>query len=152
MKRSEYKIGIISDTHGVLPPDVHDLFDGVDQIVHAGDIGGRHVLEELEMIAPVVAVCGNTDAGSLRRRFKERIEFSLGGYNFLVSHFPLYFGNDAAPTIRISGHTHKPLILERAGSMLINPGSAAFPRGEYNASVALLSLSRSGAEARIIYI
>jgi len=153
MNHPEYKIGIISDTHGVFPPDVYDLFKGVDKIIHAGDIGGEDVLTELETIAPVIAVYGNTDTGALRRRLKERIGFSLGGYDIIVVHFPLYFGDETAPpTIRISGHTHKPLILERAGSMLINPGSAAFPRGEYNSSVAVLSLSQTEANARIIYI
>lgn len=152
MIKSEFKVGIISDTHGVLPPGVHNLFDGVDQIVHAGDIGDEDILAELEALAPVVAVYGNTDIGLLRRRLMERAEFSLDGYNIIVAHLPLFFGTETAPTIRISGHTHKPLILQRGDSMLINPGSAAFPRGEYNSSVALLSLSPTGATARIIYI
>ena len=72
MKKSEFTLGIISDTHGVLSPEVHNLFAGVDQIIHAGDIGGEDILFELETIAPVVAVYGNTDTGALRRRLTER--------------------------------------------------------------------------------
>ena len=148
---TEHKIGIISDTHGVLPYKVHQVFEGVDRIIHAGDIGAQDIIIELETIAPVAAVFGNTDGQALCRKTAERLEFSLGGYDFIVTHFPLYFGDDKNPTIRISGHTHKPLILERDGSMLINPGSAAFPRGEYKPSVVVLDLSTQGAHAEIVY-
>lgn len=152
MTVKEHKIGIISDTHGVLPYKVHEVFDGVDQIIHAGDIGYEDIITELETIAPVTAVFGNTDRQAIRKKTKERLDFSINGFDFIVTHFPLYFGDDEHPTIRISGHTHRPLNLKRRGSMLINPGSAVFPRGEYNPSVALLTLTDSDAHAEIVYI
>ena len=152
MSVTEHKIGIISDTHSVLPYTVHEVFKGVDQIIHAGDIGAEDIIIELETIAPVSAVFGNTDGQSLRRKINERLDFSIGQFDLIVVHFPLFFGDETKPTIRISGHTHKPLIIERNGSMLINPGSAAFPRGEYNSSVAVLEISEQNAKAEIIFI
>ncbi len=151
MTGGQHKIGIISDTHGVLPGEVHQLFKDVDQIIHAGDIGHEDILIELQTLAPVAAVYGNVDRQPLRAKTRERFEFSMGDYKIIVAHFPLYFGDEKTPTIRISGHTHKPLVLQRRGSLLINPGSAAFPRGEYKPSVALLTIAEAGARAEIVY-
>jgi len=146
------KIGIISDTHGVLPFVVHKLFEEVDQIIHAGDIGGEDILIELRTIAPVAAVFGNTDGQALQRKLNERLEFSVGGVDIIVAHHPLYFSEDTKPTIRISGHTHRPLALERKGSWLINPGSAAFPRGEVKPSIAILNIKGGKASVEIVYL
>ena len=83
-----HTIGIISDTHGVLPKEVFDLFADVDQIIHAGDIGSEDILIELGVLAPVVAVRGNMDRGHLASRLDERLEFHLYGFDFIVTHVP----------------------------------------------------------------
>ncbi len=151
MRNKQHKIGIISDTHGVLPGRVYDIFADVERIIHAGDVGHESVLSELQSIAPVAAVYGNVDGRELRARMKERLEFSIDGFGIIVTHYPLYFGEDDESSIRISGHTHRPLLLQRGGSWLINPGSACFPRGEYKPSVALLTLADAEAQAKIVY-
>lgn len=146
-----HTIGIISDTHGVLPNDVFDLFSEVDQIIHAGDIGSEDILIELRTIAPVVAVCGNMDRGAICWKLKERLDFHLLGFDFIVTHIPGVFTAEK-PTIRIYGHTHAPKLVQRDGSFLINPGSASKPRGVPERSVAKLVLfGDARAEATILY-
>ena len=80
------RLGIISDTHGLLRPEVFEVFREVDQILHAGDIGPPEILEELEAIAPVLAVFGNTDGFEVRARVPEVIELRIEGFDFLVVH------------------------------------------------------------------
>ena len=80
------RLGIISDTHNLLRPQVFDVFKGVDQILHAGDIGELDILAVLESIAPVSAVWGNTDGFEVRARVPERIEVRIEGFDFLLIH------------------------------------------------------------------
>jgi putative phosphoesterase len=80
------RLGIISDTHGLLRPEVFDVFQGVDHILHAGDIGTLDILTALEAIAPVSAVWGNTDGFELRAKVPERLETRIEGFDFLVIH------------------------------------------------------------------
>ncbi|MBN1479545.1 metallophosphoesterase [candidate division KSB1 bacterium] len=141
-------IGIISDTHGVLPNEVMDIFSDVDQIIHAGDIGNEDILIELATLAPVVAVYGNMDGFRIRQKTRERVDFSLYGFDFIISHIPGPFTADDKPTIRINGHTHEPKIIEMNGSFYINPGSASKPPGKAKRSVAKLILVKAG-EARV---
>jgi putative phosphoesterase len=146
-----HTIGIISDTHGVLPTEVFELFSDVDQIIHAGDVGSEDILIELGGIAPTVAVCGNMDRGRYAAKLKERLDFHLYGFDFIVTHIPGPFTADN-PTIRINGHTHEAKLLNKNGSMLINPGSASQPRNRPERSVAILVLKGEGeAEAKIHY-
>jgi len=145
-------IGIISDTHGVLPAKVFELFRDVDRIIHAGDIGDKRILSDLEQIAPVSAVHGNMDRNELLMELKERLDFNLCGFKFIVTHFPPGDYDSNRKTIRISGHTHQPLIFEQDGSIFINPGSATQPRGSQQPSVARLVISEEGvAHADILY-
>ena len=139
-----YKIGIISDTHGVLPNEIFNVFQGVDQIIHAGDIGSEALLIELETIAPVLAVFGNMDGFRLRKHINERLDFRMYGFNFIVTHFPGEFAPDHEPVVRIHGHTHKPKIVKKNNSFMINPGSASQPRGVVERSVALLTIAAPG--------
>ena len=108
------KIGVISDTHGYLDPRVEGLFQGVDHILHAGDIGYASIILELEFIAPVTAVVGNNDADLT---FKETESLELGGKKVLVHHIvnPRELSDKVANRIRrerpdlvVFGHTHKP--------------------------------------------
>src|SRR5687768_3883063 len=82
---SVYTVGLISDTHGLLRPDVHTALAGVELILHAGDVGGDDILDELELIAPVRAVYGNTDAPG-QPRLADSIDLSIGGVSIHVSH------------------------------------------------------------------
>jgi len=135
----EYVVGVISDTHGRLPPEVPRLFAGVDLIVHAGDVGGAGILQWLEKIAPVVAVRGNMDALDL-----EDLETAeVGGIRICVLHdiHRLKIDPKAADMRAvISGHSHRPSLREEDGVLYLDPGSATRPRGGHTATVAILRI------------
>ena len=141
------KIGLISDTHGRLRNEVFDLFDGVDRILHAGDIGPPDLLTELETIAPVTGVTGNTDGPELRALLPEVAELELEGRRIVVVHghrlgSPTPSGlRQAHPAadIIVFGHTHRPLI-DRSGPLVVNPGSAGAARFGIPPSVGILTL------------
>lgn len=120
-------LGIISDTHGLVRPEVHRLLEGSELIIHAGDIGSVEVLDELKRIAPVVAVRGNVDTGIWADRLPKWKVIDHRGRLFYVLHNvheldvdPLAAGFDAV----ISGHSHKPRNEKRDGVLYFNPGSA----------------------------
>lgn len=146
-------IGIISDTHGYLSPKVHQIFKEVDLIFHAGDIGDEFIIPELNSIAPVTAVCGNTDYGLFRRHFNEFETLTVSGFTLEITHIPWSFQQtNGSNIIRISGHTHKPRVDRENGVLIINPGSASKPRVVRQPSVALLSLTKTKRpEAEIIF-
>lgn len=143
------RLGIIADTHGLLRPEVFDVFAGVDRILHAGDIGPFELLTELEAIAPVTAVFGNTDGFDIRARVPEIVEVRIEGFDFLLLH-----GHQlGAPTpeklnraypgaeVIIFGHTHRPLltIVDQVVTVM-NPGGAGARRFDLPASVGILEL------------
>jgi len=138
------KIGIISDTHDHFDPKVRDLFEGVDHILHAGDIGMPWIILELEAIAPVTAVTGNTDVGL---NFKDTELVRLAERKFLVHHIVDVRSPSAIvqrrlvrdnPDVVVFGHTHKPFS-ERIGNVLyFNPGYAGRPRFAMPRTVAIL--------------
>ena len=141
------KLGLISDTHGHVPNAVHAALAGVDYILHAGDVGPMDVITELEAIAPVRAVLGNTDYG-IALPVTRREEF--GGRTILIHHivdvdFPSQTVRELLstekPEIVVFGHTHMPFDERRSGIRFINPGSASQPRGGTAPSVAILELS-----------
>jgi putative phosphoesterase len=111
-------IGLISDTHGMVRPDVHTALAGVELILHAGDVGGDDILDELELIAPVHAVYGNTDFPG-QPRLSTAIDTEIGGVRIHVSH-----GHEVGPPtpakllaaysadVIVYGHTHKQLVVE----------------------------------------
>lgn len=141
----EYVIGLISDTHGLLRPDVHTALAGVELILHAGDVGDG-ILDELELIAPVRAVRGNTDPID-DPRLPDAIEVELGGVRIHVSH-----GHETgSPTpvkllarynadVIVYGHTHKQLIVESGGQWVVNPGAAGARRFDLMPSVGRLTI------------
>ncbi len=151
---AEVRLGLISDTHGLLRPSVFDAFQGVLRILHAGDIGSEDILTELEAIAPVTAVYGNTDGWELRRRLPEVANVAEAGRRIVVVHGH----NPGAPTpgrlaaahpeadIVVYGHTHQARV-ERVGhTLVVNPGAAGPARFKVKPSVALLVL---GEELRV---
>jgi putative phosphoesterase len=143
------RLGIISDTHGLLRPEVFEVFAGVDRILHAGDVGPPELLAELEAIAPVQAVWGNTDGFDLRGRVSEVIETRIEGFDFLVVHGHQLGSPTAAKLharwpnaeVIIYGHTHRPL-LETVDLVVtvMNPGGAGPRRFDLPASVGIMEL------------
>lgn len=151
------RIGVISDTHGHLDPKVRGLFAGVDHILHAGDMGFPSIVLELEDIAPVTAVLGNTD--DARTEFRELEVVELGGLKFLVHHIvdpghpserlqQAYLHH--APDVVVFGHTHQVFHEVREGRLFLNPGYAGRRKGEERRSVAVLRLEPTGLEIDIL--
>ena len=152
---TEHLIGLISDTHGLLRPDVHDALAGVDLILHAGDVGGEEILLELQTIAPTFAVHGNTDAPA--PYLEAEIIRQIGGLSIHVSH-----GHEVGrPTpdrllarypqdIIVYGHTHKQFLLEWEGRIVVNPGAAGQRRFDLSPSVARLRIAGAAAEVSFI--
>jgi putative phosphoesterase len=152
------RIGLISDTHGKLRNEVFDHFAGVEQILHAGDIGDPDILTALDSIAPVSAVWGNSDGLDLRLLVKETVVTELAGRTILVVHghrlgSPTPASLDQAhpdPDIVVFGHTHRPAF-ERIGRRLfLNPGSAGQARFGLKPSVAILTLEADTEDFRLI--
>lgn len=144
------KIGVISDTHGHLDPKIPALFDGVEHILHAGDIGPYSILSELEGIAPVTAVLGNNDFDLTVRELET---VTLAGLKFLVHHIvDVRAPADGlreriareAPDAVIFGHTHKAHAEQRGRTFYFNPGYAGRPRFNLARSVALIHCDDAG--------
>ena len=150
------KIAILSDTHGRLPAGVYPFFEGVDAIVHAGDIGREEVIFELEAVAPVYAVHGNVDDWTLQQRFPLwRAEY-FEGVKFLITHIiaPITapglrhafekIGCDNDPDVVVYGHTHE-LKIQRVDTILtVNPGSVSEPRRGERPSLVIMEISPEG--------
>jgi uncharacterized protein len=143
------RLGVIADTHGLLRPEVFQAFAEVDHIVHAGDLGPLGLLTELEAIAPVTAVYGNTDGEEVRRRLPQVATVEMEGFDVVVTHgdqlgSPTPEGLNAAfpdAQIIIYGHTHRPLItLVDVVVTVMNPGGAGHRRFGLPPSVGILEL------------
>ena len=149
-------IGLIADTHGLLRPNVHQALAGVELILHAGDVGGDDVLDELALIAPVLAVCGNTDWPG-DPRLEQEIVRDVGGLRIHVSHGH-EFGSPTpekllqryAGDVIVYGHTHKQLVLRVGDRLVVNPGAAGPRRFNLQPSVARLTVQRGRAEVEIV--
>jgi putative phosphoesterase len=121
------RIGLISDTHGLLRPEAESFLAGCDQIIHAGDIGTPEILEQLAQIAPVSAVRGNNDKGAWADELAETELVQLGQVLVYVIHDIARLGIDppgAGVQVVVSGHSHRPKVQQRDGVLYINPGSA----------------------------
>jgi putative phosphoesterase len=150
------KIGVISDTHGFLDPRVETIFDGVDHILHAGDIGRATLILELQFIAPVTAVLGNTD-GDIDCRLTEIV--CLAREKFLVHHIvnPRALSETVAqritkekPDAVVFGHTHQKFAERVNGIFFFNPGYAGKPKFGAERSVAILHLDGKGVRPEFI--
>ena len=142
------KVGLISDTHGLLRPELFELFRDVDVILHAGDIGMLDLVTELEAIVPVHAVHGNTDDFEVRSRYGEVAEVELEGVHITITHGHL-LGSPTPRSLRTKfpntqlimyGHTHVPLIDQNATPLVVNPGAAGPARFNVKPTVAILHL------------
>jgi putative phosphoesterase len=152
-------VGLISDTHGLLRPEVFPALTGVELILHAGDVGGQNILDELGAIAPVHAGYGNTDAPG-NPNLRARLALDLDGLSIHGSHGHAAGGSPTAERllarytadIIVFGHTHKPLV-ERAGSRLgVNPGAAGPRRFKLQPSVARMTVSDGRADVEIVWL
>jgi putative phosphoesterase len=121
------RIGLVSDTHGLLRPQVLDWLRGSDHIVHAGDICAPEILAQLQAVAPLTAVRGNNDHGPWAEALRERELLELQGVRIVVVHDIADLKRAPLPAgvrVVVTGHSHKPLVEERAGVLYVNPGSA----------------------------
>ena len=147
------RLGVISDTHGLLRPEAVRALVGADLIVHAGDVGGPEVLDGLRALAPVVAVRGNNDEDDWAAAMREREHIRLGGITLLVIHDLKELEPDAAAIagvrVVISGHSHKPRVDERDGVLYVNPGSAGRRRFRLPITVGELRIDGAKVTARI---
>lgn len=149
-------LGLISDTHGLMRADVHRALAGVSLILHAGDVGGDDVLDELALIAPVLAVYGNTDPPGAPRLERELVH-RAGGLAIHVSH-----GHElGGPTperllaayphdVLVYGHTHRALVTRADGRLVVNPGAAGPRRFDVVPSVARLTIAAGRADVELV--
>jgi putative phosphoesterase len=149
-------IGLVSDTHGLVRPDIFSALDGVELILHAGDVGGADVVAELSTIAPVHAVVGNTDPpGS--PGLTASIEREIDGVRIHVSHghevgrpTPERLLAEYPHDVIVYGHTHRQLITRASGRLVINPGAAGPRRFSLMPSVARLIIDGGRADAELV--
>lgn len=142
------KVGVISDTHGRLRPEVAEHLRGCDCILHAGDVDRQEILDRLDEIAPVCAVRGNNDWGHWARRLPKSRTVELGGVKFFLIHnrqdAPWQLGD---AQVVVFGHSHVYLEERLEGRLWLNPGSCAWPRLGTAASMALVTVD--GGEVRV---
>ncbi len=162
------KAGVIADTHGLVLPGVEEAFDGVDCIIHAGDVGGRKVIEELEKIAPVHAIRGNHEPEKIQGLLPDPSFIELAGISILITHrfIPMQLEDykdmvaglvrsidtrhERVPRIVIFGHTHYAYEAEIAGIYFMNPGYAGPDRYEADPSVGIIDISGNNVKGWII--
>jgi putative phosphoesterase len=140
---SRLRVGVISDTHGLVRTEVLDALRGADVIVHAGDVGGPHVLRELGELAPVLAVRGNVDVEPWARALPERRRLELGGAHVLLLHDRAMVGDPPGANgvaVVVFGHSHEPLAERREGVLWFNPGSAGPRRFSHPVSIGFLDV------------
>jgi putative phosphoesterase len=148
-----YLIGVISDTHGRLPPAVARVFQKVDLIIHAGDIGDPDIIAALKKIAPIAAVRGNMDMGTWTERLHRTETITIADKRVHVIHEFHSLdpeANDRKYHVVIYGHTHRPQVDKQQGVLYLNPGSAVQPRYGYPPSVALLEIGGDALKARLV--
>ena len=155
------RIGVLSDTHDYLDPRVFDIFEGVERIMHAGDIVSMDIIIELSAIAPVIAVRGNMDSADISANYPEDQRVQLAGTDIFMTHNgalllrrPNLFEERCGPKrpdVFIYGHTHRAENRMIDGMLILNPGSARAMMG-LSASVALLTLDRARPRAEIIIL
>jgi putative phosphoesterase len=159
------RAGVLSDTHiparaPAIPSRVAEVFEGVDMILHAGDVSVRAALDELAAVAPVHAVAGNIDDPSLQAHLPPQLRLDIGGVVVGMVH-------DSGPSkgrrermhrrfpgarVVVFGHSHMPLVEDRDGLMLLNPGSACDPRRAKVPTVAILEIAGGDVSAKLVFL
>jgi uncharacterized protein len=149
------RVGVISDTHGLLRPEALAFLRGSDFIVHAGDIGDAEVIKALRALAPVTVVRGNNDAGAWADRIAETEVLQVGEVFIYVLHNLAELDLDPAAAgfqVVVSGHSHHPLVERRDGVLYVNPGSAGPRRFKLPIAVAELQIVERSVDARIVQL
>jgi putative phosphoesterase len=147
------RVGLISDTHGMVRSNALDFLRGCDRIIHGGDIGGPAILEQLNTIAPVTAVRGNNDTGSWAQGLNAIEIVDVQEVRLYAIHNLAEITIDPATAgvrVVISGHSHKPRIEERAGVLFVNPGSAGPRRFKLPIALGELMIERASVTARYV--
>ena len=150
---ADLRVGLVSDTHGLLRPEVRAFLVGCDYIVHGGDVGAAGILEQLAAMAPLIAVRGNNDTQPWAARLRETELIRVGNVFVYVIHDLARLDIEpgaAGVRVIVSGHSHKPLVRERDGVLYVNPGSCGPRRFKLPISVGELMVSGSGVEARTV--
>jgi len=148
-------IGLVSDTHGLIRNGLFEALAGVSQILHAGDVGGRPILDALSVIAPVLAVYGNVDP--LDGLLPDAINIDVGGLSLHVSHghelgspAPAKLLARYPADVIIFGHTHRPLVHREGQRLVVNPGAAGPRRFDLQPSVGILRIAGGKADVEIV--
>jgi putative phosphoesterase len=147
------RIGLISDTHGLLRPEALEALRGSDHLIHAGDIGDGAILDRLAALAPVTAVRGNNDVGAWAKTLPETATLRLGGACIFVIHDLAELASHAVQSVDVvvCGHSHRPRVERTPRFLVVNPGSAGPRRFRLPVSVGRLRLAgREGCEAELV--
>ncbi|MCP1495466.1 putative phosphoesterase [Pseudomonas migulae] len=147
------KVGVISDTHGLLRPEALAALEGCERIIHAGDIGSVDILDQLALIAPLHVVRGNNDLDApWAEHIADSLHFDLNGWETLLVHdiadVPVVL--DASIKLVVTGHSHKPLMEWRGERLYLNPGSAGRRRFKLPVTLALLEVHEASIEPRLV--
>jgi putative phosphoesterase len=149
-------IGLISDTHGLIRPEALDALAGVNLILHAGDVGGEHVLDALRAVAPVHAVFGNVDVAGTPGLLGH-VDLEVDGIRLHVSHghelgapTPLRLVERYDADVIVYGHTHRPLVERIGRQLIVNPGAAGPARFHLTPSIARLQIEARDCQADLV--
>jgi len=151
-------LGLVSDTHNLVRPEIYDALEGVELILHAGDVGGPAVVAELATVAPVRAVFGNTDVPG-EPGLAESLDLKIDGVTIHVSHGHEVGGPTPEKLLKrysadviVFGHTHKPLIEQVGKRIVVNPGAAGPRRFSLKPSVARMTVNDGQVEVEIVWL
>jgi putative phosphoesterase len=149
------RIGLISDTHGLLRPEALAFLAGCDHIIHGGDIGGPEILDGLAAVAPLTVVRGNNDTAAWTRTIPATARIDLGGVGIYVIHDLKELDIDlraAGVRVVMSGHSHRPSSAERGDTLYVNPGSAGRRRFSLPISVGELLIDDGKVAVRLVML
>jgi putative phosphoesterase len=137
------RVGVLSDTHDLLRPRVVERLAGCERILHAGDVGGLAILDQLQRIAPTDAVRGNTDSGATASGLPESLAGEIGGLAFLMVHQREHAAPSQLSRLRllVYGHTHRPEISWHGSCLLLNPGACGPRRFHLPLTLAILTVA-----------
>jgi uncharacterized protein len=155
INKDNVRVGVLSDTHGQIRRELYSLFSGVEYLLHAGDIGSPETLRDLEKIAPVCAVLGNTDSLLKFPNLSETAFFETAHSRLYITHNCSQLDldpNTANVNGIICGHTHVPLIEHYKNILLLNPGSAGPRRFDLPVSIAILEIQGTEINVKLIEI
>ena len=147
------RIGVISDTHGLLRPEALAALRGCERIIHAGDIGKPEVLDKLRELAPLDVIRGNVDSADWASTIPDRLDLEIGGLRMHITHDVKTMSIDPIAEkvdVVIAGHSHQPKIEQANGVLYLNPGSAGRRRFNLPISLALLNIEDGQPRAQLV--